>query len=140
MNLLGGDANESPQESKVLLTIIGKEAAIDGKLEISESIIVDCYVSGSLIVEGKLTIQSNGFVNADVKTTDAEIIGKYEGNMEASGYVEIKETGVVKGKIKTDSLIICKGGIFEGSIVRISEDQEKLKKGKASRKKLADEF
>lgn len=32
--------------------------------------------------------------------------------MKASGNVEIKETGIVKGNVKTPSLMINKGGIF----------------------------
>jgi len=106
---------------RMLLAIKGDSAKIDGKLTISNSIEVDCEIKGEMEVNGELTIQENGFVNADVKTTDAIIIGRYEGNMEASGNVEIKETGVVTGNIKTDSLIINKGGIFDGNVTRISD-------------------
>ncbi|MDZ7838737.1 MAG: polymer-forming cytoskeletal protein [Actinomycetota bacterium] len=72
---------------------------------------------------GELIIQKNGYVNADVKTINAQVIGKYEGNMEAAENVEIKETGEVAGSIKTDSLIINKGGIFSGNVTRISSEQ-----------------
>jgi len=75
-----------------------------------------------------MIIQRDGYVNADVKTIDAEVIGRYEGTMEASGNVEIKETGIVNGNIKTDSLIINKGGIFSGNVIRISESKEVSKK------------
>lgn len=44
---------------------------------------------------------------------------------EASGNVQITESGRVNGNIKTDSLIIEKGGIFSGNVVRISSDDEK---------------
>lgn len=120
-------------EQRTLLTIIGDHASLDGKFKVSNTIEVDCELKGKLTVDGKLTIQKNGNVNADVKTNEAEIIGRYEGNMEASGYVEIKETGVAVGNIKTDSLIINKGGIFSGSVARINEQQA------ASKKKSKDE-
>ena len=67
-------------------------------------------------------------MNADVRTIDAEVIGKYEGNMEATGNVEIKETGIVNGNIKTDSMIISKGGMFAGNVIRITEGKEHSKK------------
>ena len=111
----------SEGESRTLLTIIGERAKIDGKFKISKSIEIDCEIKGQLDVNGQLIIQKNGFVSADVKTIDAEIIGKYEGNMSASGNVEIKETGVVSGNIKTDCLIINKGGIFSGNVTRIAD-------------------
>jgi len=119
-------------KKRTLLTITGDSAVLDGKFKISQSIEIDCELKGKLTVDGKLTIQGNGFVSADVKTIEAEIIGKYEGNMEASGNVEIKETGIAVGNIKTDSLIINKGGIFSGNVTRMSEEPAAAKKkGKA---------
>ena len=88
------------ERSELPSTIIGDRAKIDGKFKISKSIEIDCEIKGQLTLHGQLIIQKNGFVSADVKTIDAEIIGKYEGNMSASGNVEIKETGIVSGNIK----------------------------------------
>ncbi|MBM3701265.1 MAG: polymer-forming cytoskeletal protein [Actinobacteria bacterium] len=134
MNYFEEENAKLPEESRVLLTIMGDSAVLDGKFKISQSIDIDCEVRGKLNVDGKLTIQKNGLVSADVKTTDAEIIGTYEGNMEASGVVEIKEIGIAIGNMKTDSLIINKGGIFSGNVTRMSGDEEKSKKrGKASK-------
>lgn len=120
------------EESRTLLTIVGDNAKIEGKLTVSQSIEIDCEVKGEMQVDGKLIVQENGMVNADVKTIDAQIIGTYEGNMEATGNVEIKETGRVNGSIKTDSLIINKGGIFSGNVIRISDDKSRKKTKKES--------
>ena len=119
---------QNEEGSRTLLTITGDSAVIEGKLIISKSIEIDCEVKGQLDVEGQVIIQRDGFVNADVKTIDAEVIGRYEGNMEASGNVEIKETGIVNGNIKTDSLIIHKGGIFSGNVTRFGDSGEVSKK------------
>ena len=108
-------------ESRTLLTIVGDYAVLDGEFKISKSIEIDCELKGKLTVDGKITIQQNGFVSADVKTQEAEIIGRYVGDMEAAGNVLITETGVAMGNIKTDSLVINKGGIFNGNITRITE-------------------
>lgn len=112
---------------KILLTVNGDSARIEGKLIISKSIEIDCEIHGELIVDGQLIIQQSGYVNADVKTIDATINGIYEGNMEATGNVQITQNGKVNGNIKTDSLIIEKGGVFSGNVTRISnEDYEKI--------------
>jgi cytoskeletal protein CcmA (bactofilin family) len=123
----GSDYNEDMQ--KILLTVSGNSARIEGKLIISKSIEIDCEIHGELIVDGQMIIQQSGYVNADVKTIDATINGVYEGNMEATGNVQITQNGKVNGNIKTDSLIIEKGGIFSGNVTRISnEDYEKITK------------
>ncbi len=121
--------NVKPEvKGRTLLTIQGETAKIDGKFVVSKSIEIDCEVKGKLDIEGQIIIQKNGFVNADVKTTDAEIIGRFDGSMEARGNVEIKETGVVYGNIKTDSLIISKGGIFCGNVARMTDTANAGKK------------
>jgi cytoskeletal protein CcmA (bactofilin family) len=128
VNIFSNENYPNSDKKRTLLTITGDSAVLDGKFKILQSIEIDCELKGKLTVDGKLTIQGNGFVNADVKTIEAEIIGKYEGNMEASGNVEIKETGIVVGNIKTDSLIINKGGIFSGNVTRMSEEPVASKK------------
>lgn len=120
--------NQNEKGSRTLLTITGDSAVVEGKFIISKSIEIDCEVKGQIDVDGRLIIQKDGFVNADIKTIDAEVIGRYEGNMEASGNVEIKETGIVSATIKTDSLIINKGGTFSGNVSRISNSGEVSKK------------
>ena len=79
-------------------------------------------MGGELSVDGRLVIGEKGIVNADVKTVDAVIMGQYEGNMVATGNVEITETGRVSGNIQTDSLVISKGGFFNGNVTKINED------------------
>jgi len=110
----------STDMQKTLLTIKGDSAKIEGKLTISKSIEIDCEIHGEIVVDGQLIIQQSGYVNADVKTIDATVNGVYEGNMEATGNVQITQNGKVNGNIKTDSLIIEKGGVFSGNVTRIS--------------------
>ncbi len=116
------------EESRTLLTIMGNKAKIEGKLDISQSIEIGCEIVGELIVDGQMVIQKEGVVSADVTTIDAKIIGKFEGNLKGTGKVEITETGVVDGNIKTDSLIINEGGVFSGKVTRITQTEEKDKK------------
>jgi cytoskeletal protein CcmA (bactofilin family) len=119
-----------PQESATapkanvgpLLTIVGSSAKLEGKFEIADSIQVECEIGGELSVGGKLVIGEKGVVNANVQTVDAIVMGVYEGNMVATGDVEIAETGRVTGNIETDSLVISKGGFFNGNVVKSKGD------------------
>ena len=104
-----------------LLTVMGEAARLEGKFNIAESIQIECEVAGEINVEGKLVIGEKGVVRADVHTTDALIMGRYEGNMVATGNVEITSTGQVTGNIETDSLVIAKGGFFNGNVVKVHE-------------------
>ena len=76
-----------------LLSVVGERARVEGKFDIADSIQVECEVGGELNVGGKLVIGEKGVVNANVQTVDAVIKGTYQGNMVATGNVEITDKG-----------------------------------------------
>ena len=104
-----------------LLTVVGDRARMEGKFDIADSIQVECEVGGEMTVGGKLVIGEKGVVSANVQTVDAIIMGHYKGNMIATGNVEITQTGRVSGNITTDSLVISKGGFFNGNVTKMNE-------------------
>lgn len=107
-----------------LLAITGQVARLEGKFDIADSLQVECEIGGELIVGGQLVIGEKGVVSADVKTFDAIIQGVYEGNLVATGTVEITATGRVTGNVETDSLVISKGGFFNGNVVKKTSRSE----------------
>jgi cytoskeletal protein CcmA (bactofilin family) len=112
------DASTTPT---TLLAIVGQQSRVEGKFEIADSIQIECEVGGELSVGGRLVIGEHGVVTADVRTVDAVIKGRYDGNMVATGNVEITATGRVSGNLETDSLVISQGGFFNGNVVKIHE-------------------
>ncbi len=108
-----------------LLTIFGNEARLEGKFTIGDSIQIECEIAGEINVEGKLVIGEKGNVRADVNTVDAVIRGQYQGDMVATGDVEITDTGRVSGNIETDSLVISKGGFFNGNVSKMGQSSGK---------------
>jgi len=122
-----------PQHT-TLLSITGDFAAIEGKFKINDSLHVECEIGGELEVGGRLVIGESGVVNADVRTVDALIMGSFEGNLVATGNVEVASTGRVLGNIKTDSLVIAKGGFFNGNVSKIDRPKQPEPQGKEWKK------
>jgi cytoskeletal protein CcmA (bactofilin family) len=116
--------NGNQPSLSALLTVMGGDARLEGKFDITDSIEIECKVGGELKVGGKLVIGERGSVHADVRTVDAIIHGEYEGNMVATGSVEISPSGRVDGNIETNSLVISKGGFFNGNVVKLKEGGE----------------
>src|SRR3989337_901052 len=117
--MFGKRNSDSPGREGPLLTVMGETARLEGKFNIADSIQIECEIAGEINVDGKLVIGEKGVVRADVHTADALIMGRYEGNMVAHGNVEITSTGRVAGNIETDSMVISKGGFFNGNVIKI---------------------
>ena len=113
----------SADDPSPLLTVMGNDAKLEGKFDIADSIEIECEVGGELKVGRKLIIGQRGSVRADVQTVDAIIHGEYVGSMMATGSVEITPTGRVDGNIEADSLIISKGGFFNGNVAKLKESE-----------------
>jgi cytoskeletal protein CcmA (bactofilin family) len=111
----------TPTAPTTLLAIVGQQSRVEGKFEVADSIEIECENGGELTVGGRLVIGEQGVVSADVHTVDAVIKGRYDGNMVATGNVEITATGRVSGNIETDSLVISQGGFFNGTVAKIRE-------------------
>ena len=107
-----------------LLTVMGNDAKLEGKFDIADSMEIECKVGGELKVGVKLVIGQRASVRADVRTVDAIIHGEYEGNMVATGSVEITPTGRADGNIETNSLVISKGGFFNGNVAKLKKKSE----------------
>ena len=99
---------------------------IQGKLIFLGSVKVDGEVTGDINCEGAITIGRNAKVESKIKTKDALILGHYEGEMHASGQVEITSTGRFIGDLIQDKtlIIIEKGGCFIGKSITIDDKVE----------------
>ncbi len=101
------------------VSTISEGVKIEGKIHFPGSAKVDGIVVGDIISENILTIGREGKVESNIKTKNAVISGKFEGEMSASGLVEITSTGRFIGKLTQDSamLKIEKGGLFKGKSI-----------------------
>lgn len=106
-----------------LLAVNGTHARLEGRFQITDSVHVRCEIAGEMEVEGKLVVGETGIVQANVQTVDAVIEGVYEGDMIATGSVEIRASGRVTGNLQTDALVIEAGGFFNGNVKRLAIEE-----------------
>ena len=70
---------------------IGKSIVICGEVKGSEDLILDGRVEGTVtLTEGRLTIGPNAHIAADLSAKDVLIMGHVQGNVVASGRVELR--------------------------------------------------
>ncbi len=118
---------ETVKGSKTV-TIIAEGVTIEGKIISPGATRIDGNVKGEIITHKELVIGKEAEVEANIKTSDAIVAGKFKGDMIASGEVEITPTGKFTGNLtqKDALLTVSKGGVFKGESI-ISDDPEVFK-------------
>ena len=88
------DKHMKPAEGS---TVIGRSVTIRGELSGKEDLYMDGTVEGTIALSGsRLTVGPNARVMADLNARDVVIYGFVEGNIRATGRIELRESAVVK--------------------------------------------
>lgn len=91
-------------------TVLSGEANFKGMLR------VDGHLTGRITSEnGTLIVSSGGRVDADINVAAAKINGVVNGDIVARERLELGRTAQVYGDIRTPTLVIEEGAVFEGS-------------------------
>ncbi|HUA91438.1 MAG TPA: polymer-forming cytoskeletal protein [Terracidiphilus sp.] len=96
---------------------IGKSVIIRGEVKGSEDLVVDGHVEGTVsLSESRLTIGPNAQVAADLTAKDVLIQGRVQGNVVASGRVELRAGCAVEGDIRALRLSVEDNAVFRGKV------------------------
>jgi cytoskeletal protein CcmA (bactofilin family) len=96
---------------------IGKSIVICGEVKGGEDLIVDGRVEGTIsLTESRLTIGPSAQVSADLSAKDVLIMGRVQGNIAASGRVELRAGCVVEGDIRALRLAVEDNAVFRGKV------------------------
>ncbi len=96
---------------------IGKTVIIRGEIKGSEDLVIDGRVEGTVhLSENRLTIGPNAIVTADVSAKDVLVLGHVQGNVVASGRVELRAGCGVEGDVHALRLAIEDNAVFRGKV------------------------
>jgi cytoskeletal protein CcmA (bactofilin family) len=96
---------------------IGKAVRIVGQIFTKEDLYVDGDIEGTIESQDtRVTIGSNGRVQAGIKAREVVILGQIQGDVEASDKVDLRKDAKLVGNITTARISIEDGAVFKGSI------------------------
>jgi cytoskeletal protein CcmA (bactofilin family) len=104
-------------------TVIGKDTCFKGSIKAKGLIRIDGEMEGEIETQGDVVIGEGGKVNLELKARHVAIAGRFEGSLEAEGKLEIKNSGIVIGSVKTNGLLVDDGAVFSGSMEMRQKDQ-----------------
>jgi cytoskeletal protein CcmA (bactofilin family) len=107
-------------------TIIGNQIFIEGNIRGEEDLLIEGSVKGSIEMKAHhLTVGSKGQVEAEVRAANVTISGKLEGNVYATGKVEITKAADFNGEIKAKSISVEDGAYLKAVIELEREPAQK---------------
>src|SRR5882757_109350 len=103
---------------------IGKSVQIKGELTGSEDLYLDGSIEGTIdLRDHSLIIGPNGKIKAAIAARDLVVHGRIEGNVTATGRVELRKSCTLIGDVSTQRIVIEDGAFFKGAI-DIKESKE----------------
>lgn len=96
---------------------IGKSIVIRGELKGGEDLVIDGRVEGTVqLGEHRLTIGPNADVAADLSAQDVLVLGHVQGNLLATGRVELRAGCMVEGDVRANRLAIEDNAVIRGKV------------------------
>lgn len=93
---------------------LGAQTEFTGKLSFEGIVHLDGHFQGEIISRGTLVVGPDSIVEAEIHSNSLKISGEVRGDITATEKIELYPPAKVYGNIRTPSLIIEEGVIFEG--------------------------
>ena len=98
-------------------TNIGKSVTIRGELSGTEDLFLDGIFEGSVnLPESRLTVGPNAQIAAELHVRDLIVFGSVDGNVFASGRIELRQNAVLNGDLTAARLSIEESATIRGRV------------------------
>ncbi len=98
-------------------TVIGREMKIDGEFSGSGDLLVDGELAGTIkLPASRLTVRAEGRIRASIVAQDVVVMGLVEGEIRATGKVDLRAGSVVQGNIFSSRLSMEEGATLRGGV------------------------
>lgn len=105
-----------------IIAFIGKGVRVEGKLIFDGTVRIDGQFKGEAESNGILVIGEGALVEATLNIDTIVVSGEIRGVVNAKSRVELRGPGKVLGDIRTPTLIVGEGVIFEGNCLMTKRD------------------
>lgn len=95
--------------------VIAKNTTFVGEITSDGDFRIDGVLEGTLKTNGRVIIGAEGLVKGTVESTNADIEGKFSGQLSVSGTLTIKATSNISGDVIVGKLSIEPGATFNAT-------------------------
>ena len=126
--------NKSKQPQVLERNIIGKNTSIVGDVISEGDFRIDGKVEGTIKTTGRVIVGKSGSIKGKVECNNAEIEGKFSGELIVHSLLTLKATASISGEVVISKLSVEPGAEFnatcamKGSVKELNNDQAKKEK------------
>ena len=110
-----------------IATIISEGCIIDGNITSNHSLKIDGIINGNVDAKQGVILGDTGRILGHVKSAEAVVFGQIQGDILVNK-LEIRSTGKIYGDIKTDSIEMEFGAIYNGKVTMDNAGQKPVTK------------
>ncbi len=104
--------------------IVGREICLNGKITSCEILVVEGEVEATLADAHLINIADTGFFKGTAIVDEAEISGRFEGNLTARNILTVHAGGQVSGTIRYGRIAIESGGEIRGDTQALNSTED----------------
>jgi len=101
-----------PTTTSHSLNTLVKGTLVEGTVKSESDIRIDGVIKGTLNCNAKVIIGPSGFIEGKVKCANAVIEGKFEGSLQVTELLNVRENAKISGDVITNKLIVQSGATF----------------------------
>ena len=106
-------------------SILGPEVEVNGNVKVIGSILIYGTVNGDISATGTVRTAKDSSVKGNIKSKDAIISGKIEGDLIVENKTTLEHDCILNGNLTTSIVIVEEGATFEGLCNMIGVDSSK---------------
>ena len=95
-------------------TLINEGCRISGTITGSGDFLINGEIDGDCDLAGTVTLARNGFWKGTLRAANVIVAGRVEGDIIASGRVEIVNTARISGTVSGEAIAVAEGAVVEG--------------------------
>ncbi|WP_299156531.1 polymer-forming cytoskeletal protein [uncultured Tenacibaculum sp.] len=113
--------------------IIGKNTKIAGDIISEGDFRIDGTLEGTIKTDGRVIIGDSGFIKGKVECTNADVEGKFSGELMVSNTLTVKSSANINGDVIIGKLSVEPGAEFnatcamKGAVKELNKDEQKTK-------------
>lgn len=112
-----------PGEAESKKLIVGRQIRLSGEITACDKLVVEGQVEASLSDARVIEVAPTGYFKGDAQVNEADISGRYEGELIAKDKLVVRSSGRISGSIRYGRIVIESGGEISGDMRALSSDE-----------------